>query len=392
MSKNHRRSLLNVRRTGFSRNRGLSFPPEGGTTNEGRKNSIPGRFSSDSGISYGSLGKTLIRNGLVLMVLGWLFVTSAQAQDTVITRGDDSGKTAKRRGEIVAWKGTALSLKSGARTREIANDRIVQIETDWSTEYATGKSLSAKRKFAEAIVSFRKALNIEQREWAKTIIRAELIKAYSAAEQDRSAIEEFGSITASDPQTRFMNLIPLAWAGSVGAADIRNYTESWLAANEPVLQLMAASWHLGGPKRSDAIQVLKKLANDFEPRIANLAAAQLWRTELTNVNPGQLKKWIQRIAQMPKDLRAGPYFVLGSAQSRLKMTDQAAINFMRIPILYPQHPNLAAASLYKCGNLMHNEQRTEEAKSIWNELMNDYPNSVWASQIDKTLLQSSKNN
>lgn len=311
-------------------------------------------------------------------------------EDAVIVR-HPSGKTVKRRGVITSWTGSELSLKSGTRTRAIDNDRIVEIQTSWNTNYTEGKQLLAKGDYREAAEKFRKAVAEEKRQWAQLIIRAALVRAYSASDQNAAAVEEFAKIIGGDPQTRFMHLIPLPWSGSVGNAALKSQAKTWLESSNPVLQLIGASWLTSGVDRSLAIQKLKKLAQDEEPIISRLAAAQILRTEITAVDEQQVSKWEQKISQMPESERAGPYFVLGLAQARLGQNQRAAINLMKIPILFPDQNALSAAALYKCANVLHNDGRTEEARILWNELLTDHPNSIWAQQVDTGLLQSQNN-
>ncbi len=311
--------------------------------------------------------------------------------DTVVTRSENSETTAKRRGVITDWTGSTLSLQSDTRTREIDNDRIVEIQTTWNADYLLGKQLLGNGKTSEAAAKLRLALTGETRPWAQTIIRSELVRAMSAAGDDAAAIEEFARIVAVDPQTRFLYLIPLPWSGSVGNASVEKLAQSLLTSSEPALQLIAASWLTSGAERAKAIQILEKLAKDYEPGIAALAAAQLWRTEIATADETKVSTWQKRILQMPNSLRAGPYYVLASAQARLNQNQEAAINFMRIPILYPEQVALCAASLYKCARILHNDGHTNEARTLWTELLQEYPESVWAQQVDTSLLKTQSN-
>ena len=311
--------------------------------------------------------------------------------DTVVTRSENSEKTAKRRGLITDWTGSSLSLKSGTRTREIDNDRIVEIQTNWNADYLRGEQLLDKGNTSEAAEKLRLALASETRPWAQTIIRSELVRALLAAEENAAAIEEFGKIVAVDPQTRFLYLVPLPWSGSVGNARVQELAQQSLVSRDPVMQLIGASWLTGGSDRAKAIQLLEKLANDFESRIAFLAAGQLWRTQVATADESKIGNWEQKILQMPKPLRAGPYYVLAMAQARLNQNEKAAINFMRIPILFPEQTALCAASLYKAARLLHNDGQTSEARTLWSELLSDHPESLWAKQVDASLLKTQNN-
>ena len=311
--------------------------------------------------------------------------------DTVVTRGENSPTTAKRRGVITDWTGSSLSLQSGTRTREIDNNRIVEIQTSWNSDYLLGKQLLGDGKTSEATAKLRLALASETRPWAQTIIRSELVRALSAADDYPTAIEEFSRMIAADPQTRFLHLIPLPWSGSVGNAKVVKMAQPLLVSSEPVLQLIGASWSASGSDRATAVQILEKLAADSESGISGLAAAQLWRTEITAADERRVSNWKQKILRMPSSLRAGPYYVLATAQARLDKNKQAAINLMRIPILYPEQTALCAASLFKCARLLHNDGHPNEARTLWTELRQDYPESIWAKQVDTSLLKTQDN-
>ena len=215
----------------------------------------------------------------------------ANAQDTVILKSEKSGKSSKRRGEIESWRGNTLTIRSNSGSREIDGDRIVRIETAWPDEYLAGLIAMNSKDFPTAIKSFQEALLNEQRKWARTIIRSELVKAYLATDKYRQAVQEFAQIVAADPETRFKHLIPLAWTSTVQQLETKNLTANWLDAREPLLQLIAASWHMSGETRRDAIRILEKLSNDFEKEIASLARVQLWRTTLAQASPDSIQQW-----------------------------------------------------------------------------------------------------
>ena len=333
------------------------------------------------------LGRRLVwKTPLLFCVCLATAFPSAFAEDIVFTRGQRSDKISKRRGLIESWKGQTLVIQSGGRSREISGDRIVRIETAWNEQYQAGKTELQQRNFREAIARLKRAIVEEQRIWARDIARAELIKAYRGNEQHLSAVQEFGQIFTRDPQTRFLYLLPLAWTQTVQGGEAARFTEPWLTSDEAALKLLACSWNLGGSRRTNAVAGLESLVNDAEPEIAQLAMAQLWRAKAGRVNKVQVDQWNVLLEQIPKPFRAGPYYTLGTAQIAIRQVDEAAISLMKLPILYPQHPDLAAAALYKCGKLLHNEQRNLEARTCWSELVRDYPNSTWASQVDMNKL------
>ncbi len=335
--------------------------------------------------------KRVFRTGLLRspwivlpMLLGTLVqlnCTVAQTVDLVLTRRAPSDETVKRRGTITEWRGSELTLDSDGRERKIANAEIVEIQTTWPTEYSQALASLELGDWESANKQLQTALAIETRPWARRAIRADLVRILSATEQHDTAIRQFLMILKEDPQTRHFYLCPLQW---IATSQIpQSESQTLIDTTNPVERLVGASWLLGGSDREKATQVLETLASDIDPRIQSLAIAQLWRLRLLNLgsmNARQVQVWEARIAEMPSNLRAGPWYLVAEAQSRMGKTDDAAINWLRIPILYPEQLSLSAAALYQTSLLLHNASRAEEALAVVDELKLKYPQSVWASQ------------
>lgn len=297
--------------------------------------------------------------------------------DTVITRREGSEQTVKRRGTIVEWKGMSLTINSIGRDRDIDDDEIVEVQTQWSDDYRSGVADLKAGKTQIAIVKLQEALKNEPRPWAKRIVRSHLVDAFQSIEKPASAVEQFLQIVREDPYTRFLHLAPLPWAGAANSLD--RPAQKWIDSQLPVEQLIGASWLLAGADRDQAIKILGELARDIDPGISSLAIAQLWRIR-TNVNAKQVSVWEGIVEKMPSSLQAGPWLVLADAQSRAGQVDDALVNLMRIPILYADQRSLAAAALYRTASLLHNKGQTKRAQSILNELMSVYPQTIWAEQ------------
>lgn len=307
-------------------------------------------------------------------------INGQQTPDTVITRKRGAEKTVKRRGKIIDWRGAALTLEFNGRQREIDNAEIVQLQTAWDDSYQAGQSELRQGRTKLAIEQFGFALEKETRPWARRIIRSHLVEAYLAVEQPEDAVKQFLEIVSEDPQTRFLHLAPLPWAGSGNA--LVQQSEKWIESRQPIVQLIGASWLLAGPKRSQGIKQLEALSRDIDPGVRNVAIAQLWRTR-ANVSAKQTEVWEGLVEKMPRELRAGPLLVLADAQSKSQKTDQALLNLMRIPILYPEHRSLSAAALYRCASLLNNKGQAKQAKAILNELTTKYPETIWAQQASQ---------
>ena len=299
------------------------------------------------------------------------------AQDVIVIERED-GKQTKRTGVIVDWQGAKISLASGERTRTIDVADVKQINTQWPDQLAVARKQINENDLTSAIASLNDAKTNEERGWVKAIIGSELLQTHNGIENHKASIREFVQLYAADKSTRFFHLIPLAW--SIGEQNIPPQTElsRWLTNDNDVLRLIGASWLLSRGSNSDAISELEKLTNSHDPRIAQLALAQLWRTRLLSANQTDIDRWKRQLEKIQPELRAGPLAVLAQAQNRSGNKQQAQINLMKIRILHKENKLLSAYSLYLCGNIMADLNQTDRAKAIWNELVSEFPSSQYA--------------
>ncbi|MDA8563828.1 tetratricopeptide repeat protein [Mariniblastus sp.] len=308
--------------------------------------------------------------------------------DTVVVRSGQSGKadqnegTRRLRGKIVRWQGSALTLMAGSRERQIDNVRIVDVETAWSKSAVEARQQTAVGNFSRAIVLLRQAIQEEQRPWAGAILQADLVRALLATEQSAAACEQFLMLLRDDPNTRFLNIAPLAWTEGSSDASLVGRASEWLKAESPTAQLLAASYLIGTPQQETALETLERLAQDLDQQIAGLAAAQVWRTR-KDVDVRVIEEWKQKLLLLPKELRPGPYYVLAKHFEVANQYDEAVTTWMRLPILYEDRPDLAAAALYRVARLMHNTSAKESADLVLQELVRRFPDSAWTQRADR---------
>ena len=93
-----------------------------------------------------------------MMLLTFIIPGTVQAQvDVVVTRRKDSEQTLQRKGTIVQWKGMSLTINSNGIEREIENDQIIDVQTNWSDDYLSGLTELKTGKTQIAIVKFQEA-------------------------------------------------------------------------------------------------------------------------------------------------------------------------------------------------------------------------------------------
>ena len=331
-------------------------------------------------------------NGQATLALGLiLWVATAAAQDTVVISANNSKGQISREGTIVDWKGSSLTISSNGREREVDNERIIEVQTQWDKNYLAGKSSLAEHRFESAIAEFQLAVKAEKRPWAKRLIQARMLEALLATQNHVEAIRQFLIITREDPQTRFFHLIPLSWTqSSLQTASTVNVAKRLANSKDVIAQLIAASWMINDaldPKsRSRAKALLETLANDIEPRIAQLATMQLWRFELMSVDESTIRSWEKRVSGFEATIRGGGRWLIAEAKNRLRKSDEAAIQFLSLPILHPEQHGLLPQCLYQAGTILQSN-RPAESQIIFNELVTKYPKTPWAKQARQILNQ-----
>ena len=90
---------------------------------------------------------------------------------------------------------------------------------------------------------------------------------------------------------------------------------------------------------------------------------------------------------MPSDIRSGPYYVFGLALSRHEMHEPAAINFMRVAILYPSQRDLVPDSLLAAGRELETMGQATDAVGLYREILTKYQTNRVAGEAESRLKQ-----
>ena len=246
-------------------------------------------------------------------------------------------------------------------------------------------ALADAGKTNQAIQKYLDALTEEQRPWAQRIIRSKLMTAYQLIGNSTAAIQEFRTIIEQDPNSRFIDQMPLPWSNRVprvtGASD-------WLDSDQPPIRLLGAGWSLTSQtnQQKKAAAALDDLAGDLDPRIRDLATSQLWRLR-TRLNPRQIQQWQRVVNEMEPVNRAGALLILANAQRKQGDLDSALLNWMKIVTLHEQQSPLVAASLFQIASALKsyspestNQKTYPKAEQFLAELQQRFPESTWAQQ------------
>ncbi|MBX9791927.1 MAG: hypothetical protein K2Y37_23640 [Pirellulales bacterium] len=315
----------------------------------------------------------------------WLAVAAA-AEDVVIL-GRPSKNDARTRvaGEVLDFTGRGLRLRvAGGREVEYPAMQVLRVETNRIPQQAEGDKLYSQDEFAAAEDKYRAALAHEERAW----VRRELLAASARCQRELgnwpAAARLLAGLVASDPDTWYLDVAPLAWeparnAGSektieeTVAADMQAATSEWLVADKPpALQLIAASWHLDGARQQDAVAMLNRLAQTPAGPATLLASLQVYRLHFSALSPQVLDGLQARLESLAMPMSAGGWLLVGRGASRLQLYDRAALAWLRIAALYPEQRNLAARGMLAAADALAAADHQDEAIRLCQRVAAEY--------------------
>ncbi len=326
--------------------------------------------------------------GVILMSPGCLAQETSLDRVVVANRSGDQEQTLA--GRILAYNGQFLTFQLvGGSPQRIETTRVKKIQSSWTAKHLRGNQLLADHEFEQALSAYQQAAKDETRLWVRQRILAQWVWCYRGLGQTEQAGDHFLKLVlADDPNTLYFDAIPLTWGKQPVSPALEGRAQTWLTGSRSSAgRLLGASWLLGTAQRAAAIQVLKQLTTDTDSRIALLAEAQLWRTQQASVPIQGLNQWKGQIARLPVRLRAGPYFLLAAGLHRHQQHEQAIVSWMRIPINYSQHYQLAAESLLASARKLDQLQRESQARNLYQEIVSRYASTVAAGQAQRWLDQ-----
>jgi len=307
------------------------------------------------------------------------------SEDVVhLLRGDRGRGRAQIRGQITDYSGTEIrvALPSGKELKYPATD-VLRIETQRTPHQLAGDDALARRQFADALEQYAAAIKEggEKRIWVRREITAQMVWCNRHLDRWEQAGELFLALVKSDPNTPAWDAVPLAWAERSPTPNLIKQARAWLARDKSELAQLLGASHLLSTDPTAARPVLQRLAQSSDARISKLAQAQLWRIAEQGITADTIEAWQRLAADLPADLRAGPWFRIGLAWQTLHQDDRALWAMLKVALLYPQDRQLAPLALHHAASLCSNLEQTSAAATLMGELVAQYPDSDAAREL-----------
>ncbi len=305
-------------------------------------------------------------------ILSSIISVACCAEDVVTLATGKNDENRRITGTIVDYNGEQLKLRRSTGSEiSLKSARVIAIEATWTADHVTANKLFAEHDFAAALDRYRKALSTEKRQWVQRRIVAQRVWCLKALARHDRACTEFLLLNAQDPTAQYLAAITLPWSSIQPSLRLEREATTWLISAKPVERLVGASWLLA-VKRGEALAELQRLAGANDARVAHLASAQVWRTQIAAADADRVDSWQNQINRMPRELRAGAWFTVGRALAFKKQHEKAALTLMRLPILFPKHRRLSAAALRAAATQLEELDRGSEAVGLYRELVDDF--------------------
>ena len=304
----------------------------------------------------------------------------ATAEETVVLR-TAAGNQARLTGEILDYDLRELRIRTAdGREQVVPSERIIRIETQYAPEQFQADRARDEGQFESALLLYQRTLGVEPRRWARHAIIREMIGCHRALGRIEQAGELFLLLARDQLNRSDLACIPLAWSPGIPTASLERAALAWMARDElPAAVLLGAS-HLLSTRPAEAMGRLRQLTAESHGLVSQLAAAQLWRTEIVVADSEKTAAWRRAVEGMPDELRPGPQFVLGQALARQGQHEQAALALLRVPLLDPHRRELAPVALIEAGRSLESLGRTVQAAGLYREVIRDFPSTPAAAE------------
>lgn len=326
---------------------------------------------------------------LALLIGCFSCISRLPAEDTVFLNPTGPKSPTQLRGTVLEYTGEVLILRTpGGREDQIAGSKVTGIQYTKIPSHQLADKTFAKKSYQDATLAYEQAMQLEDRLWVRREILAQIAWCRRYLGQIDMAGEAFLLIVRSDPTTRMLGEMPLAWRNQTVNIELERRATSWIENRDlPYAQLIGGSWLLSTVDRQKGIGVLQSLERNANPVIAQLAEMQLRRTKLVTVVAAQVDLWEEQIARLPETVRAGPTYLVSKARDRHQQPEAAALSYMKIPILHPRHHHLASDALFQTGRQLEKLKRPKEAARAYREVIVNYEHTASSKEAQAALDQ-----
>jgi tetratricopeptide (TPR) repeat protein len=301
--------------------------------------------------------------------------THGEDRVTVQRAGATGSMTITGEVEDFTARRLTLRIQDGAVRRSFPTEDVVSIETHRSEPHRQGLEALAAGRFADAESLLAAAINKDVRRWVQQDLYADLVRCALRRGDRRAAGNWFVRMIAQEPSSRHWGTAPLVWSAEEINGELREAATGWLASSDDGVRLPGASILLLDVQHSNSAQrALDDLSRSPDLPLQSLAQAQLWRLRLAagDVSASELQVWRQGVESMPATIRAGPMYLIGRASAARSDLEQAAADWLWLPLVYDDDAGLAARACVDAADALSRLGRRDEAAGLYREAIDRF--------------------
>lgn len=252
------------------------------------------------------------------------------------------------RGVVVSWDSDKLVLikPDGNGPTNLPGDLVMGFEPAWkSAAYGQVDELFKQQRFREVLQQGQSALSEPGiPRWQQRALVARMVDSAVAIPQYATAGRIFKALAQESPPDLLLSRIPLPWSDElIGVTpSLTQEALGWLDSEIPSLQLLGASWLLGGEHRLKAIEKLKLLSSGGAGLIPAYSKVQLWRlASPEEILSEKYSDWVALRDGLSLPLQAGPTMLLAHRLEQANQPKLAIAEWLRVASMHSDRYHLA---------------------------------------------------
>ena len=311
-------------------------------------------------------------------------ICSCSAEDRVTLIPEGAVDPVVLIGSVEDFTGEELVIRRNgvASADRFSASTIQSVQTWKSAVYEQGVAELQAAETPAAEQSLLKALREEPRDWVKREILSMLVRCAIRQGDWGTAGTRFLQITNQDPKSPHWNIAPILWAPQPLGDHQKTLARAWINEPNSPTRLLAASWLLQDPVYGEAAEKkLDDLARDANGIVASLARSQLWRMRLgLELSELEIHKWQHEVRRMPRELRAGPQYLVGRGFLQRSEPGAGAAELLWLSMVYVDNEDLSARALVDAAGALEKTGQSQAAISLYSRIIERFAWSPWANE------------
>lgn len=244
-------------------------------------------------------------------------------------------------GTVIQFDAEQLRLRPSGDEPELSFSaaRVLWVESSQASDQeAEAMRLFAQGAYSSSLLKLPAILGARPAVWRQQWLT--MMASVSASRSGRAdiALELVSQLDQRPLPPLAIAWLPVAWTSRSLPADLTDAAKARLSDPSPLVRLVAASWLLSSPQRTEGLAILKQLETRPRVEIARFARVVSWRVASPPEVIASRDDWQAAIDSLPMVWQTGPLTLLSDKLRSANQLDAA--NRLRWSLeLTPIHPH-----------------------------------------------------